>query len=125
MLNPVFCLKSRLENIYGLGYGKKRILQEIIRLKMATMIEYQHLLELLNSGNRYNIRTAINETKLLLTWAKQNKGIKIYIEYQIDILESIPYQHDGYGKLFWEKFYPSQLKVIERKRNSWKSRSYN
>jgi hypothetical protein len=109
VLNPVFCLKSRLENIYGLGYGKNRILQEVSRLKMAIMIERLHLNDLLNNKDT---RRAINETKLLLTWAKNNKGINVYLEHHVDILESIPYQHEGYGNQFWEKFYPSQEQHI-------------
>jgi hypothetical protein len=113
VMTPLFCLKSRLENVLGLGYGGPRIWQEVRKLQVAIHIQQRHLVSLFEFGQK---RVALKETQLLLHWARQDTGIRIFTDYEIDLLEALPKSHSGYGEPFWQLDYPAKESRILEKR---------
>ncbi|MBS97291.1 MAG: hypothetical protein CMI01_01250 [Oceanospirillaceae bacterium] len=51
ILSPPLCLKSRINNLVGLGYSPEKEVREVVRIRLAASATRMYILDYLNQGN--------------------------------------------------------------------------
>jgi len=115
ILNPAFCLKSRIYNLVDLyprlGKSSDKIDNEKARVKLGILIVKYHLLELM-----YHIpdgdRIAANRVKIIIEIAKSQLGKKLWRQKEISVLDAIPER--GLDPKFYQYVYNDAAKKMGR-----------
>ena len=119
ILTPVLCLKSRLNNLYGLRYGDQKRRREVCRIRVAIRAVNRYIADLLDEDQS---RRAYDWSNALLNMAATDLGGRLFAEHGVDILAGIPLEHPAFDQRFRERHYPSQLEKVVRKREVWSRR---
>lgn len=100
ILNPLQILTSRIANLYGLGYGKERYANEVIRVKLAALILAEYVRDALDNGaQKYAIKIIQNTYNLATT----NDALRVFFEHGISITKHLPIDDERLGEDFREK----------------------
>lgn len=89
VLSPPLCLKSRIQNLYGLGYSEEKKQRELIRVISAISICRWYLIDLCNT--RETARSVPNAiTYITNNILMSNAAIAISAQFEIDLSEMYP-----------------------------------
>lgn len=117
LINPVLCLKSRLENFFS-NYKSDKV-KELYRVDIALRCCKSYINESLDFG--WNKRSS-RHIETIIDLALSQKGCEIFVKNNIDILCAIDMDNPNLKKEFIEKRLPGAVKKIETQRNKTASR---
>lgn len=111
ILSPPLCLKSRCENLLGLGYSEKHREREVVRIKVAIRIVYKYILDALEDDDFVGANKIV---KSIVRYAQGNNGRRLYREYGLDLLEAIPHKHGVWPDKWKSKFWPRTVAYLAK-----------
>lgn len=112
ILTPLQVLKSRIANLYGLGYSDKRLENEVIRVKLASLILSEYIKDAIDHGEA---KFAVQQIQESFHFAQQLEPIKLFIEYGISITKHLPVNDMRLDIQFREKNLPLIKKQLQSK----------
>lgn len=113
ILSPPLCLKSRCENLLGLGYGEKHRVREIARIQVAIRIVFLYIVDALDDED---VAGAKKIVKSIVKYAQSNHGRRLYREYGIDLLEAIPHKHGDWPDKWKSEYWPRTVAYLAKVR---------
>lgn len=113
VLNPMLCLKSRIENLYLIP--RKRDGNGISQAHYAVEVAKHHINAVLEGLSE---RDAIDLTKEIRYMSLSKAGLYVFREYGIDVLDAVDIERFSI-KPFLELDWPNTLKWAERKRTKY------
>ena len=89
VLSPPLCLKSRVENLNGLGYGEAKTKREIVRVTAAMTACYFYMIDICNSQTSPRTLAKV-VTYMANTVMLSRAAIAISVEYGFDFRDAFP-----------------------------------